>query len=219
MWLAYATDIVSAHQQVWGNFTVAPTNLFKLGFATILVIFLHELGHAFTLKHFGGIVPEIGLLFMCFMPGMYTNTSDQYCLVKRKQRGLVVAAGVIVQIVIWALAVWLLLASPPQSFLQQNSYLLMSAALVTVVLNLNPLNAFDGYYLLVAMTGINNLRKRSLEFYFDLLRGKPSPEKTSDQAILAIYAPLSIIYTVLVLGYMLWLLGNWISKFLPIVWN
>ncbi len=156
---------------------------------------------------------------MCFMPGMYTNTSDQYSLVKRKQRVLVVAAGVIVQIIIWALAVWLLLGSPPQSFMQQNSYLLMSAALVTVVLNLNPLNAFDGYYLLVAMTGINNLRKRSLEFYFDILRRQPSPETTSDQAILAIYAPLSIIYTVLVLGYILWLVGNWIGEFLPVVLN
>ncbi len=215
LWLAYATDIVSAHQQVWGDSTLAPTNLLKLGFASMLVIFLHELGHAFTLKHFGGIVPEIGLLFMCFMPGMYTNTSDQYCLVKRKQRVLVVAAGIIVQIIIWSLAVWLLLASPPQSLMQQNSYLLMSAALLTVALNLNPLNAFDGYHLLVAMTGINNLRKRSLEFYFDIFRRQPSPEKTSDQAILAIYAPLSIIYTVLILGYTLWLVGNWIWEFLP----
>ncbi|NES64022.1 MAG: M50 family metallopeptidase [Okeania sp. SIO2D1] len=219
LWLAYATDIVSAHQQVWGDFTTAPTNLLKLGFATMLTIFLHELGHAFTLKHFGGVVPEIGLLFMFFMPGMYTNTSDQYSLVKRKQRVLIVAAGVIVQIVIWALGLWLLLASPPQSLMQQNSYLLMSAALVTVVLNLNPLNAFDGYYLLVAMTGINNLRRRSILFYFDLFRRFPSPEKTSDQAILAIYAPLSIIYTVLVLGYMLWLFGNWIGDNLPLVVN
>ena len=217
LWLAYATDVVSAHQQVWGDLSLASTNLLKLGFATMLVILLHELGHAFTLKHFGGIVPEIGLLFMCFMPGMYTNTSDQYSLIKRKQRVLVVAAGVIVQIVIWALALWLLLASPPHSILQQNSYLFMSAALVTVVLNLNPLNAFDGYYLLVAITGINNLRKRSLEFYLDLFRRQPSPEKTSDQAILAIYAPLSIIYTVLVLSYMLWLVGNWIKEVLPMI--
>ena len=69
LWLAYATDVVSAHQQVWGDLSLAPTNLLKLGFATMLVILLHELGHAFTLKHFGGIIPEIGLLFMCFMPG------------------------------------------------------------------------------------------------------------------------------------------------------
>ena len=217
MWLVYATDIVSAHQQVWGDLSLAPTNLLKLGFATVLVVFLHELGHAFTLKHFGGIVPEIGLLFMCFLPGMYTNTSDQYSLIKRQQRVLVVAAGVIVQIVIWALAIWLLLVSPPHSIWQQNSYLFMSAALVTVVLNLNPLNAFDGYYLLVAMTGINNLRRRSLEFYFDLFRRQASPEKISDQTILAIYAPLSIIYTVMVLGYMLWLVGNWIREFLPMI--
>ncbi|WP_287522101.1 hypothetical protein [Okeania sp. SIO2C2] len=42
----------------------------------MLVIFLHEFGHAFTLKHFGGVVPEIGLLFMCFMSVMYTSNFD-----------------------------------------------------------------------------------------------------------------------------------------------
>ncbi len=57
------------------------------------------------------------------------------------------------------------------------------------------------------MTGINNLRRRSLEFYFDLFCRQPSPEIAYDGAILAIDAPLSIIYTVFLLGYMLWV-GN-----------
>jgi putative peptide zinc metalloprotease protein len=50
------------------------------------VVTLHELGHAFTLKYYGGIVPEIGLLIMMLMPAAYTNTTDSYCLVKRRQR-------------------------------------------------------------------------------------------------------------------------------------
>ncbi|NES03898.1 MAG: hypothetical protein F6K22_14230 [Okeania sp. SIO2F4] len=44
------------------------------------------------------------------------------------------------------------------------------------------------------MMEINNLKKRSLEFYFYLLRRQPSPEKTSYQATLAIYTPLNMIY-------------------------
>ena len=44
------------------------------------------------------------------------------------------------------------------------------------------------------MMGINNLKKRSILFYFDLLCRQSSPEKTSYQAILAIYTPLNMIY-------------------------
>ncbi len=69
-----------------------------------LVVSLHELGHAFTLKHYGGVVPEIGLLLMCLMPGCYTNTTDSYCLVQRRQRALVVGAGLLCQTTIWAIA-------------------------------------------------------------------------------------------------------------------
>ncbi|MGB3518551.1 MAG: hypothetical protein WBA43_18990 [Elainellaceae cyanobacterium] len=29
---------------------------------TIAVVTLHELGHAFTLKHYGGVVPAMGLI-------------------------------------------------------------------------------------------------------------------------------------------------------------
>ena len=91
VWLAFADGIMASHEQVWkagGNHT-----LLTFGLLIMLVVFLHELGHAFTLKHYGGTVPEIGLLFIFFMPGGYTNTTDQYSLVRRKQRALVVGAG------------------------------------------------------------------------------------------------------------------------------
>ena len=112
VWLAFADGIMASHEQVWkagGNHT-----LLTFGFLIMLVVFLHELGHAFTLKHYGGTVPEIGLLFIFFIPGGYTNTTDQYSLVRRKQRALVVGAGLIVQLVIWAIAVWLWIFSKSQ---------------------------------------------------------------------------------------------------------
>ncbi|WP_413167945.1 hypothetical protein ACL6C3_14670 [Capilliphycus salinus ALCB114379] len=118
--------------------------LVPFGLLAMFVVTLHELGHAFTLKQYGGIVPEIGLLIMMFMPAAYTNTTDSYCLVKRYQRILVIAAGVIVQFTIAAIALLLWNWSNPSSWLHTASYLLMTAALFTVALNLNPLARFDG---------------------------------------------------------------------------
>ncbi|MEK0188582.1 MAG: M50 family peptidase [Oscillatoriales cyanobacterium] len=212
-WFGSSAEVVVSHQQLWTAGKIETIITFVL--LTILVISLHELGHAFTLKHYGGIVKEIGLLFMCFIPGCYTDTSDQYSLVKRKQRVLVVAAGVLIQVTIWAFAVWVWLFSQSNPVCHQISYLLMVAALLTVAINLNPLNRFDGYYLLVAGTGINNLRQKSFDFYMDLLRREEIEAESSDRLVLAAYAPLSIIYTVFALSYLMSLLGNWVLR----VWS
>ncbi|MBD2515558.1 M50 family metallopeptidase [Nostoc sp. FACHB-973] len=167
----------------------------------MLVVSIHELGHAFTLKHYKGVVLDIGLMFICLLPGAYTNTTDAYGLVKRRQRSLVMAAGVICQVVIWGIALCLWSISTPGNWFYTTTYLLMLAAQFTLALNLNPLNKFDGYYLLEAMTGINHLRKRSFAYYGQLWRREPSPERTEDIGILAVYAPACLLYIT-------WLLVN-----------
>lgn len=213
MWLASSAEVAASHQQLLTAGKI--DNAIKIVLMTMLVIALHELGHAFTLKHYGGIVKEIGLLFMCLIPGCYTDTTDQYSLVRRKQRVLVVAAGVLIQVTIWAVAVWIWLLSQGNLVGHQISYLLMVAALLTVAINLNPLNRFDGYYLLVAGTGINNLRQRSFDFYGDLLRREEIEETAETQWVLAAYAPLSILYTVWAFSYLMSLIGNWVLLNIP----
>jgi|GEM_PF-479871 len=182
---------------------------------SMFVVTIHELGHAFTLKNFGGIVPQIGLLLMMFMPAAYTNTTDSYCL-SRFKRVLVVGAGLLVQFTMWAIGLGLWNWTNPSSGLHTISYLLMVASLVTVAINLNPLAKFDGYYLAVAMTGINNLRSRSFAFYGNLLRGKPTRETPGDALILAIYAPFSLVYIYLVFGFLLARIADWSLTHIPI---
>ncbi|MEG4587172.1 hypothetical protein QUA54_18425 [Microcoleus sp. MOSTC5] len=211
--LASAAEVAASHQQLLTAGKIE--NASKVVLMTMLVIALHELGHAFTLKHYGGIVKEIGLLFMCLIPGCYTDTTDQYSLVRRKQRVLVVAAGVLIQVTIWAVAVWIWLLSQGNLVWHQISYLLMVAALLTVAINLNPLNRFDGYYLLVAATGINNLRQKSFNFYVDLLRREEIEAEVETRWVLAVYAPLSIVYTVWAFSYLMSLIGNWVLLNVP----
>jgi putative peptide zinc metalloprotease protein len=119
-----------------------------------------------------------------------------------------VGAGVLTQVAIAAIAFWTWEAATDGSWLDTSSYLLMMAALLTVALNLNPLAKFDGYYLAVAVTGINNLRSRSFKFYSDLLHLRPSWEKPRDRWILAAYAPLSFLYILSVFGFILFRFAN-----------
>ncbi|OYD87545.1 peptidase M50 [Nostoc sp. 'Peltigera membranacea cyanobiont' 213] len=191
--------IYNLGQELWssqGSSLIIPFVLLMM-----LVVSIHELGHAFTLKHYKGVVLDIGLMFICLFPGAYTNTTDAYGLVKRRQRTLVMAAGVICQVVIWGIALCLWSISTPGNWFYRATYLLMLAAQFTLALNLNPLNKFDGYYLVEAITGINHLRKRSFAYYAQLWRREPSPERTEDIGILAVYAPACLLYIT-------WLLVN-----------
>lgn len=210
--LSQKAEILYQGQQLWKYYS--STLILPFILLSLLVVSLHELGHAFTLKHYGGIVPEIGILLMCFMPAAYTNTTDSYCL-PRFPRILVVAAGILTQFIIAALALFLWNTSVPGSWLSTTSYLLLIASLFTFVLNLNPLAKFDGYHLAVALTGINNLRRRSLALYQNFIQGKPIPETTKDTLILAIYAPFSIAYLWFVFSFLLFKLTDWIITHIP----
>jgi putative peptide zinc metalloprotease protein len=207
------TDLLWTAQLFLSHLNFGITAIFAV--LALVVVTLHELGHAFTLKHYGGIVPEVGVMFMFFMPIAYTNTTDQYSLPKRSQRMLVVGAGVLCQLIIATFAFWLWNSSASGSWLWVFSYLLFAASIFTVAINLNPLAKFDGYYLAVAATGINNLRQRSFEFYRDLLTLKPSPEEGSDRWVLAAYAPFSLLYTLSIFGFLILGVADWTLTHIP----
>ncbi|AFZ04634.1 site-2 protease family protein [Calothrix sp. PCC 6303] len=217
MFLGFTTVIAVSKQEKIYNFgqelwsSQASSLILPFVLLMMLVVSIHELGHAFTLKHYKGVVLDIGLMFICLLPGAYTNTTDAYGLVKRRQRTFVMAAGVICQVVIWGIALCLWSISTPGNWFYTATYLLMVAAQFTLALNLNPLNKFDGYYLVEAMTGINHLRQRSFAYYAQLWRREPSLERTEDIGILAVYAPACLLYIT-------WLLVNlffWIWHLYP----
>lgn len=190
--------------------------LLPFALLAMLVVTLHEFAHALTLKQYGGIVPDAGLLFMCLMPAAYTNTSDSYCLVKRRQRVFVIGAGIICQLLVGAIAFWSWYLATDNSSLKGLSFLLLMASLFTVTINLNPMAKFDGYYLAVAATGINNLRGRSFLLWGNWLRGKSSGEERGKREILAIYAPFCLLYLFLVFGGLFRWLFYWILDNIPI---
>lgn len=156
-------------------------------------------------------------MFMCLMPTAYCLTTDSYFLPKVYQRALVVGAGLVVQFLIWMGAFWLLQIASPTSWLYSTSYLVMTAALVTVLWNMNPLAKFDGYFFLEAITGVIDLRGRSRDFYRNLLTFKPSNEPQETRWILLAYAPFSLAYSLLVFGFLLSRLLGWSLENIPML--
>jgi putative peptide zinc metalloprotease protein len=119
----------------------------------------HELGHGYACKHFGGRVPEMGTILMMGMPLAYVDASATWSFKRRYQRLIVMLGGMYFEsmLAIGAVFVW---ASAGHSFLGSCAYqTILTASVVTVLFNANPLMRYDGYFVLVELLGLTNLRQ------------------------------------------------------------
>ena len=123
---------------------------------------LHELGHAFCFKRFGGECHEIGFMLLFFTPTLYCNTSDSWLLPNKWHRAAIGLAGMYVEVFIFSCATftwWLTEEVELAHYVALNVMIVCSIS--TLLLNGNPLMKFDGYYVLSDLLEIPNLQQRS----------------------------------------------------------
>ncbi|WBM33511.1 MULTISPECIES: HlyD family efflux transporter periplasmic adaptor subunit [Pseudomonas] len=127
-----------------------------LGFAKLC----HEFGHAYMAKRAGCRVPSMGVAFMVLLPMLYTDVSDAWRVQDRRTRLLIGAGGVLAELLLAGIALlaWSLL---PDGAGRTAAFMLASATwITTLVINVNPLMRFDGYFLLSDLWGVDNLQGR-----------------------------------------------------------
>lgn len=155
----------------WGKLTedvvekvLSPQNLLVLWLSYPFVKLLHEFGHAFAAKRWGGEVHEMGIMFLVFMPVPYVEASSATAFRDKRKRMVVGAAGMMTELFIAAVAlfVWLVVETGVVSTIAYNVMLIGSVS--TLFFNGNPLLRFDGYYLLADAVEIPNLTKRSTSY-------------------------------------------------------
>ncbi len=122
---------------------------------------IHEFGHGLSCKYFGGECHEMGVMLLVGSPCLYCDVSDSWMLKNKWPRILIGAAGMIVEVVLSALAifVWWLTSPGLLHYLCLNLFFV--TAISTVIFNANPLMRLDGYYMLMDFLEIPNLRQKA----------------------------------------------------------
>ena len=138
-----------------------PQNLVLLWFLFPVIKVLHEFGHAFAVKVFGGEVHEMGVMLLVLSPVPYVEASASSAFPSKWQRVVVGAAGMIVELVLAAIAVYVWVSVEPGSVRTVAYNTILIAGISTVMFNANPLLRFDGYYILADFLEIPNLRQRA----------------------------------------------------------
>jgi putative peptide zinc metalloprotease protein len=141
-----------------------PANLLLLLLVVPVVKALHELGHAFATRVWGGEVHEVGLLFVVFTPLPYVDCSSATLFPDKRHRMAVGAAGIAVELFLASLALLVWLQTEP-GLVRTIAYdVLWVGGVSTLLFNGNPLLGFDGYYVLADAIEIPNLRVRAAQY-------------------------------------------------------
>lgn len=184
----------------------APQNLVLLWFLFPLIKALHEFGHAFAVKVFGGEVHEMGIMLLVLSPVPYVDASASSAFAGKWQRTTVGAAGMLVELVLASMAMYVWVSVEPGAVRTLAYNTILIAGISTVVFNANPLLRFDGYYMLADFLEIPNLRQRANKYLSYLceryLFGRDEADgfhaTSGERAWFVTYAATSFVYRVLV---------------------
>lgn len=214
--------------QTWDAFTRTLGELYSLANLTLetivvvwltalAVILIHELGHGFTCKHFGGEVHEMGIMLIYFQPAFYCNVNDAWSFPALRARLWVTAAGSWIQLIVAAIAALVWYVARPGTLASEIAVAAMLVGGATTVLtNMNPLIPLDGYFALTDWLEIPNLRMRALGYFGWWVRHHvlrldlPEPPVTDrERRVFLVYGALALCYISTIFGFVaLWVMGR-----------
>lgn len=179
---------------------------------------LHEVAHAVTCKHHGREVHRAGVGWYFFLPVAFVDTSDIW-LAGKWARATVAFAGPYANFLLSGSATLLIpLITDPTA--QMVLFNFATTGYILGITNLNPLLAFDGYYVLMDLLDVPNLRAKALAFLGTLLwRVRRTTHDARLTRIFAVYGILTLAYTVVVailvlMGYQNYVRGA-VGRVLP----
>ncbi|MGH9858091.1 MAG: hypothetical protein ACRD4B_09640, partial [Acidobacteriota bacterium] len=185
---------------------------------------LHELGHALSVKRYGGEIHEMGFCLFYFSPSFYVDISDAYLLSKRHSM-IVTFSGVYSELLLCSAAAFVWFFAVPGTLISDFALqLFLITNISSFFLNMNPLIKLDGYHALVDVLAISDLREQSFDYLErwvkrNILRLKGVEEEVEPvtrrkRRIFITYGVLSILYTASIyLVFLIWIRNIYLESF------
>jgi putative peptide zinc metalloprotease protein len=169
---------------------------------------LHEVGHGLATKAFGGEVHDMGVMLLVVSPLPYVDASSASAFPSKWQRIVVGAAGMLVELFLAALALFVWLAAEAGVLRTVAYNTILVAGISTVLFNANPLLRYDGYYMLSDFLEIPNLYTRSRSYLaylcerylFGHQEAETPPASRSERTWFVVYAVSAFAYRLLVIA-------------------
>ncbi|MBZ5564788.1 MAG: HlyD family efflux transporter periplasmic adaptor subunit [Acidobacteriia bacterium] len=186
-----------------------------------IVVGPHEFAHGLACKHYGGEVHHMGFMLLYFSPSFYTDCTEMALFDATRKRIWTILAGIWITLWQCCLAIFIWALSPPGSLTGNLAYEFALMSGIPAFMQLNPLMKIDGYYTLMQILQIDNLREQSFAYLNAWLKRTflrqdvelPAASRR-ERRIYLVYASLAAVYGVLVLVLLLGFVNNIFVKHL-----
>src|SRR5580658_2103959 len=176
-WLALVLTALVLALLHWPELTsnVADRVLATENVALIMCVYpivksLHELGHAYAVKVWGGEVHEVGVMLLVFIPVLYVDASASAAFRQKHRRIIVGAAGILVEMALAAISIIVWIYASPGLGRTVAFNVILIGGVSTLLFNGNPLLRFDGYYIFSDLIEIPNLATRANAYLFYVIQ-------------------------------------------------
>ncbi len=210
--VVYGTDLVNSISDRLFN----TNTLLMLWLTYPLVKLLHEFGHAWAVKKWGGEIHEMGIKLIAFTPIPYVDASASAAFSEKRHRIMVAAMGMMIELLLASIAlfVWL---NVETGFVSAAAYsVMMVSGISTLLFNGNPLLRYDGYYILSDLIEIPNLAQRSTRYlgyliqrYIFRIETAESPATArGEETWCLIYGLISSCYRIMIMLWLIWMFSE-----------
>ena len=223
LWLTLVLPAIALAWQHWSGLTenisdrvLAASNVALLWLVYPLVKTVHECAHGLAVKAFGGHVREIGLMFMVLTPVPYVDATSSYRFPSKWARALVAAAGIMAELALGAVALFVWLMAEPGLVTAIAFNVILIAGVSTVLINGNPLMRYDGYFIACDLLETPNLGQRASQYWTYLLDryllgardAQPPLQVSGERALLVVYGAVSPTYRILITFGLIWFVAS-----------
>lgn len=174
----------------------------------VLALF-HELAHGIVLSSFGIVPGRMGVMLNYFHPSCYIEISGVNRIPSKSSRVQVWLAGVLMQICILALSMWLLLNVPMEEHVGRFVMVETLINFALIFFNLFYVIKLDGYNILCDLLDEPLLREKALA---DLLGGFRSEGSIKIRVVYLVVALISLLYMPV---FVFAIITNVLNMFMP----
>lgn len=222
-WLAAVVPALILAPMHWLDLTenfseqlLAMDNLLVMAVIFPLLKVCHELGHGLATKARGGEVHDMGIMLMVLFPIPYVEASSASAFVKKNDRMVVGAAGMLTELFLGAIAFYFWLVLEPGLARSLAYNVIVLATVSTVIFNANPLLRYDGYYILADWLEIPNLTARANQYWryllerhaFNLSQAEPPVATDGEKRWFLIFMPAAFLYRMSVMIGIAWFIAQ-----------
>ncbi len=204
-----------ALQSAWQFSAIQDWSLWT-GYIVVFIVtrVFHEAAHACVCARHNANCTEFGIMRILCIAFPYVDVTDAWRIPDKKSRVAVYAAGVYVEAIIAAFALWIWKFSAVDYIQNIAMGTAVICSLASLLFNGNPLMKYDGYYILSDWLELADLQKAARRSWRDIfVRYLPlSPSKKNNKTMhrpiwqhvsLLIYAPVAYIYRLSIAASML----------------